>query len=153
MTQLPADIAALVPHRDTMLLLDRCLSADDDSATIEATVRPGQPFVTDTGMPAWVGIEYMAQAIAAWSGAQACRNGTAPDIGFLLGTRRYEASVPLFPHGSVLHITICKAFIADNGIGMFDCRIVLDDAEVASGSLSVFQPEDPASFLQGTTHE
>ena len=44
-------------------------------------------FVEDGQVPAWVGIEYMAQAIAAWAGCRARAAGKPPQLGFLLGSR------------------------------------------------------------------
>ncbi len=68
----------------------------------------------------------MAQAIAAHAGYLARQRGEPVQVGFLLGTRRYVCSVPLFPVGSVLHVHVQRALQGDNGLGAFDCRI--DDA-------------------------
>ena len=46
-----------------MLLLDRLLHADAETATAQLTVAPDALFLQDAGMPAWVGIEYMAQTV------------------------------------------------------------------------------------------
>lgn len=145
----PGDIAAMVPHGGAMLLLDALLHADEDHAVARTTVRSTQLFVDAHGMPAWVGIEYMAQTIAAWSGARARRAGSAPAIGFLLGSRRYTCDVPAFPRGSVLTITARVELIGDNGLGMFSCAIDMDGREVARANVSVFQPADAQAFLQG----
>ncbi|WP_456280358.1 hypothetical protein M1D55_05790 [Cupriavidus sp. JZ107] len=143
------DIAAMVPHGGAMLLLDALLHADEDHAIARATVRPTQLFVDANGMPAWVGVEYMAQTIAAWSGARARRGGSAPAIGFLLGSRRYTCDVPAFPRGSELTITARVELIGENGLGMFSCAIDMDGREVARANVSVFQPADAQAFLQG----
>lgn len=143
------DIGAMVPHGGAMLLLDALIHADEEHAIARATVRPTQLFVDAHGMPAWVGVEYMAQTIAAWSGARARRGGNAPAIGFLLGSRRYACDVPAFPRGSVLTITARVELIGDNGLGMFSCAIDMDGREVARANVSVFQPADAQAFLQG----
>lgn len=47
-------------------------------------------------MPAWFGIELMAQAIAAHVGLLSMRDGNPARPGVLLGSRKYEAHTPAF---------------------------------------------------------
>ena len=65
------DIEAVVPHRGRMRMVDQLLANDPDSVTVSAEIRPDNLFADAQGVPAWVGIEYMAQAIAAWAGCRA----------------------------------------------------------------------------------
>lgn len=139
----------VLPHAGAMRLLDRLLAADDDHAVATTTVRRDNLFADEGGVPAWVGIEFMAQTIAAWAGVRAWRDGGGPALGFLLGSRRYACDVPRFPLGSVLTMTARPELIGDNGLGMFACTLALDGREVARANVSVFQPADPAAFLQG----
>lgn len=145
---LPA-IAEVVPHAGGMRLLDELLSADEEHAVARTTVRATQLFVDESGMPGWVGIEFMAQAIAAWAGVRDWRAGRAPGIGFLLGSRRYECHEPAFPVGSVLTVHVRADLIGDNGLGMFSCALLLGERVVAHATISVFQPADAQAFLQG----
>ncbi|MGH6649221.1 hypothetical protein [Aquabacterium sp.] len=142
-----AHVEQLVPHRGTMSWLDRIVSVDADGAVAEADIRPGGFFVRDGGLPAWAGIEYMAQTVAAWAGHRARSEGRQVDIGFLVGSRRYESTRPVFPVGACLHIQVARELIADNGLGMFACRILIDGSVVASANLSVFEPPEGAAFL------
>jgi predicted hotdog family 3-hydroxylacyl-ACP dehydratase len=139
--QIPVE--ACVPHRGAMRLIDRLLCADDALAVAEVDVPLDGLFVRDGTVPAWVGIEYMAQTVAAWAGARAMRAGGRPRIGFLIGSRRYEARCASFRGGSTLRVEARCELMADNGLGMFDCRIFLEGVEVASARLSVFEPDDP----------
>jgi predicted hotdog family 3-hydroxylacyl-ACP dehydratase len=95
----------------------------------------------------------MAQTVAAWAGWQSCLGGNPPKIGFLLGSRRYSCSVSEFSNGQRLHIHISKTFQADNGLGQFDCKIVMNDQEVAQAALTVFEPLDASVFLKGNCNE
>lgn len=142
-------VREVVPHGGAMLLLDALVLADDAQCVARAEVRATQLFVDAAGMPAWVGIEYMAQAIAAWSGMRDRRDGKAPGVGFLLGSRRYECDVPHFPVGSTLTVSVRPELIGDNGLGQFACRIDMGGREVARANVSVFQPADARAFLQG----
>jgi predicted hotdog family 3-hydroxylacyl-ACP dehydratase len=142
-----------VPHRRGLLLIDRVLAADDDSAVCELTVRDGLFADTDAAIvPAWVGIEYMAQAIAAWAGIRHARHGSQPRPGFLLGSRRYMAHVSAFPLGQRLHVTVTCELLGDNGLGMFDCAILdaLSGQPQAEARVSVYeQPDSPQPESDG----
>ncbi|MGJ4748594.1 hypothetical protein ACQV5M_19690 [Leptospira sp. SA-E8] len=129
-----------IPHRRGMMLIDRLLAADDETASCELTVREGL-FSDGGGVPAYVGIEYMAQAVAAWAGAGHARHGRIPRPGFLLGTRRYETRVGLFPLGQKLHVEVQCELRGDNGLGMFTCKILdaLTGEELAQARVSVFE--------------
>ena len=109
------------------------------------------PVVHEGRMPGWVGLEYMAQTISAWSGAQHAQQGGSPRLGMLLGTRRYHAHVPDFAAGTRLRIEVHQEFVGANGLGMFDCRILREGEEVATARLSIFEPEDGESILRGST--
>lgn len=146
-----APIETWVPHRRAMLFIDRLIEAGASHAVTELVVPADGLFVRDGRMPGWVGLEYMAQTIAAWSGARHAGNGGKPRLGMLLGTRRYTALVPDFAAGTVLRVEARLEFVADNGLGVFDCRILQGDAEVATARLSTYEPEDGESILRGST--
>lgn len=140
----------LVPHRGDMSWLDCVLSADNETVVAQATIRTDDYFVRDGTMPVWCGVEYMAQAVAAWAGRRAQLKGEAVKIGFLLGTRRYDVNRQAFYVGDCLRIEARCELLADNGLGMFACRILVDGEVVASGNLSVFEPPDEAAFLNSS---
>ena len=144
-------IESYVPHRHPMLLIHRLLDAGPLHAVAEVTVPADGLFVHDGRVPGWVGIEYMAQTIAAWSGARDLAEGREPRQGMLLGTRRYHAAVSDLVPGMVLRVEAHQEFVADNGLGMFDCRILQLDTELATARLSVFVPEAGASLLKGVS--
>ncbi|HEX5693215.1 MAG TPA: hotdog family protein [Arenimonas sp.] len=147
---LRAAVERLVPHRGGMLWLDRILACDDEGAVAEAVVREEHPFIDGDAVPAWVGIEYMAQCIAAWAGGQALARGEPVKPGFLLGTRRYDCRRPRLVLGSRLRIEARRELMGDNGLGMFACRILDGDEEIAVANVSVFESPDPDAYL-GTT--
>jgi predicted hotdog family 3-hydroxylacyl-ACP dehydratase len=152
----PADarpMDAWVPHRGAMSLLDRVEAADEDGVVAWVTVPADGLFATAEGVPAWVGIEYMAQAVAAWSGARARDGGGSPRIGFLLGSRRYEARESVFAAGAQLRVSARCELIGANGLGMFDCRIEHAGRELATARLSVYEPPEGADSTPGATQE
>lgn len=141
-------IEDVVPHRGTMLFLHRLCYSDDDRVVVEADIRADHVFSSDTGVPSWIGIEYMAQAIAAWAGCRALRNGQPVRPGFLLGTRRYQCALSQFAFDSKLRIEACRELFGDNGMGMFTCRIFAGEEEIACANVSVFEPNDPAWMVE-----
>jgi len=144
-----SSIEAYVPHRGAMRLIDRVVAVDEAHAVAELDVPDDGLFVHDGAVPAWVGIEYMAQTVALWAGARAMRAGGAPAIGFLLGSRRYEAGVAAFPGGATLRVEARCEMAGDNGLGVFDCGIAMNGDIVATARLSVFEPKDGSALLEG----
>ena len=145
------DIQRVVPHRGTMRLVDRLVAWDEDSVAVELRVPHEGPFSHAEGVPAWVGVEYMAQAVACWAGCQARGRGEPPPIGFLLGTRRYECAVPLFSSGLHLRVEARREILGENGLGVFACRILAADGELATANVSVFEPPDAMAYLENET--
>lgn len=139
-----------IPHRGAMRLLDRVVAVDDTQVVAEVEVPFDGLFVRDGGVPAWVGIEYMAQAVSAWAGARARSHGGAPRAGLLLGTRKYETSGEPFACGARLRIEARCEIMGGNGLGLFDCTIE-DEAGVklAGARISVFDPPEGSSVLDG----
>ena len=144
------DIQTLVPHSGAMSLLDTLLDADAETLSAQVTIADGSMFCEAGAVGAWVGVEYMAQAVAAHAGNAARLRGEAVRVGFLLGTRRYACTVPAFPVGSVLNIHVRRALQGENGLAAFDCRIEDGRAggELASATITVFQPDHVEEFLQ-----
>jgi predicted hotdog family 3-hydroxylacyl-ACP dehydratase len=134
------DIRLLLPHSGRMVLLDRVICVDEESLCAEVCIRPDSLFCVHGGVGAWVGLEYMAQAIGAYAGYTARLRGEPVKIGFLLGTRQYECVLPLFAVGSLLRISVKRVLQNDDGLASFDCRI--DDArgQLAKANVTVIQP-------------
>ena len=144
------DIHTLVPHSGAMCLLDEMLAADAETLSARVAIGPDTMFCAGGAVGAWVGVEYMAQAVAAHAGYLAQQRGEPVRVGFLLGSRRYACTVPAFAAGSVLDIHVRCALKGETGLGAFDCRIVdaASGAELANATITVFQPENVEEFLQ-----
>ena len=143
-------VRELLPHDPPMVLLDRVISCEESSLVAEVVVKPESMFCNESGVPAWVGIEYMAQSVAAHAGAMARQRGGAPVIGYLLGTRSYKSAVSEFPIGASLTIVVEQLFV-EMGLGAFACRIDMGET-VAEAQINVYQPDDdgPGDIDAGT---
>lgn len=146
-------IAELLPHAGDMILLDAVERFGDEDVETRATVRPGGLFNREDGsLPAWVGVELMAQSVAAYAGCQARVRGEPVELGFLLGTRSYQCNVEAFVAGADLHIHATRSLQDDNGMGVFECRLSGPDIE-AFARLNVFRPPEVARYLQEPAHD
>ena len=80
-------VAELLPHRGRMVLLDRLERLDEDGCVALATLQPTHPFADDqANVPAYVGLEYIVQAVAAFVGLPRWQQGCDPLVGLVLGT-------------------------------------------------------------------
>jgi len=133
-------VSELLPHDPPMVLLDRALRYNESSLTAEVDIRPDSVLCGSDGVPGWVGIEYMAQAVAAHAGFKARLIGEQPAVGYLLGTRSYQCSVGNFPIGATLSVHI-ESLFTEMGLGAFACKIAMNGA-VATATINVYQPPD-----------
>ena len=134
--------AEFVMHRDPMLLLDTLVSADGENAICEWRVNPEDPFVENNlGVPAYVGVEFMAQCVAVHAGARARIAGLGPPLGFLLGARHFKSSISHFEIGERYRATCRELIRDDSGMGSYDCSILHGDETVAEARLAVLEKE------------
>jgi predicted hotdog family 3-hydroxylacyl-ACP dehydratase len=139
-------IADLLPHTGPALLLDDVIARTETGLSASVTIGPLSPFHRDNGVPAHVGIEYMAQTCGAFSGARARLAGEQPRVGFLLGTRRYQSVRGWFADGERLVVTSDLVY-RDAEVGVFDCLIRSGDEVVAKAQLIVSEPKDVSGLF------
>ena len=141
------NVAELVPHSGKMSLLDDIVAHGEGWLHAKVHITPDSMFVDDYGVPAWIGLEYMAQAVSAYAGLQERLNGGAPKIGFLLGSRKYLCSTDYFTMGQALLLKVHFEMAAENGLNVFNCELQ-GQGVTASAIVNVFQPDDAEKFLK-----
>lgn len=150
-TQLYPPIESILPHRDSMLLLDRVLACTEETLLAEYRVQgDGWYANAEAAMPAWIGIELMAQAVAAHVSLLAIRAGGQARPGVLLGTNKYQAHRAAFPGAALLQISARELLRSDEGHSAYDCTIAYDGACVAQAAIKVFQPTNFEEFMSGS---
>lgn len=142
----PWPLTALLPHTAPMILLDRAEAFSATCAVAIAEIRPGHPLGGINGVPAHVGIEFMAQTCGMHVGALAHTAGEPVRVGFLLGSRDYRCEIAEFPYGCDLRIEVETVF-SEGGMGVYACRIELDRVPIATANLNLYQPQDSTSIL------
>lgn len=144
-------IESILPHRGTMLLLARVHGWDEESLAAEAHVDPAAWYAdADGNMPAWIGIELMAQAIAAHVGLLSMREGQPARPGVLLGSRKYATSVPAFAPGQPLRVEAREVLRSTEGHGAYECTISTGARSLANAVIKVYQPTDFQAFIKGS---
>ena len=101
----------LLPHDHPMILIDSAWA--DSTAGFSSSVRISEDsafFEPSRGVPSYVGIEYIAQTVAALVGLESRRAGKEVRLGYLLGTRRFQATVSYFTLGERLTTRVAAEF-------------------------------------------
>lgn len=133
-------ITELLPHDAPMILLDKLVSCGHSELVAEVHIGLDSVFADANGdVPAWIGIEYMAQAVAALAGMRTRNNHLPPPIGLLLGTRKYLSSVDKFSNRDILQVSVKSEYEQDDGLSVFDCMITCDHV-IATAKINVYQP-------------
>jgi len=137
------EIAELIPHARRMLLLDRVLEHGPEHTVCSVNVARSELFQDAEGcVPAWVGIEYLAQCMAVYGSLVARTAGRAPRLGPFIGGRRVKLRTHRFRPGQVLRVTV-RHLRGDRGLVAFDGRIEdgEDGASLVEGRLNVYSAD------------
>ena len=135
-------VAEILPHRGPAVLIHEVIEDHRDGIRVLARVGRDHPYlVPGLGVPAWVGIELMAQAAAAHAGLKARRSQKPPNAGMLLGTRRFEALEPWFPENTELEVVAEQEFGAtgEGGVSACICSIRSGGRTFATATLVVLE--------------
>ena len=144
-------VSDVLPHGDLAILLDDLVAFEEDFLEAVVQINPTASFYDADmgGVPAWIGIEYMAQTVAAWAGARRLHHSKTIVPGFLLGAQRYECAQPVFLDGQKLTVKIWLQLESSEGLGSFNCEII-DESQVlvAEAVMNAFSPDDPSEVIQ-----
>lgn len=140
----------LLPHSPPMILLDRVLRYDSLNLVAEVAIRPDSMFydIDIDGVPAWVGIEYMAQTVSALAGLRAREKNQEIKLGLLLGTRRLILTHKVLPAGRCYHVHVKQIFWDESGLANFDCRVSLDQEVYVEAKINVFEADDIERIME-----
>jgi len=150
-------VAELLPHRGPAVLLDRVLAHDERETVCLVRVDASALFAREDGsVPAWIGLEYMAQTIAAHGGLLDRRLARPPRPGLFLGSRRLTFAADRFERGAMLraHARPVRGAAASGSLAggsrmmAFECALHAGDADserpdvLVSGILNVYLVDD-----------
>ena len=136
-------LAELLPQAEPMVLLagyEEPVSGDAVVAFVDVTA--ASPFYESAfgGVPSCVALEYMAQTMALAVGEMRRAAGAAPQLGFVLGSRKLETFVEVFKSGCRYRVTAVNTY-QDESFGSFACEIAAPDGSCAArAEMTAFQP-------------
>ncbi len=129
-------IAALVPHRPPMLLLDELVSHEGRTIVCRATIRDDHLFLEDGAVPALVAVELFAQTAAALVGLLAPAGGPSMQSGALLGSREVRLHTDALRVGDVVDVRCTEAWTIGPA-AQIDCVLLRAGEAIAEGSINV----------------
>ncbi len=140
-SSVPWSLIEVLPIREPMILLSGLDTWSDEAVSVFVEIDDDSLFLEEEGVPMQIGIEYMAQACAAYAGCRALSTGDRPGIGFLLGTRNFQSTRAFFRRGDRLRV-IASVEYQDDAMSMFACKIDIAGDPVATARISAYQPSD-----------
>ncbi len=142
-------VGDLIPHSPPMVLLDSISSYSEESLTAVISINEDSKFYDPRlkGVPSWVGIEYMAQAIATFSGIHSKIANKGIKLGFLLGSRKYQIINKVFANHHTYEIFVEKLYQDGSGLASFDCKILeqrqnQENLLCVESKVNVFEPDE-----------
>lgn len=146
------NIAPLVPHSGRMVLLDEIVAFGSDFVEARSSIRDDHCLLQREVLPILMGLEIMAQGVAAFAGIQDVLANQPIRLGFLLGTRKLHIHIKELPIGSKLAIDAKLSTQDATGMGVFDCQLrwlnapdsirqALTDDIILQAALNVYSPK------------
>jgi predicted hotdog family 3-hydroxylacyl-ACP dehydratase len=132
-------IEDVLPHAGRMVLLTRIAAHTERRTVCIAEISPTSLFAdADGGVPAWVGLEYMAQCIAAHGGLRARATGDPVPVGVLLGSRSITLHTARFAPGQHLEVEAAHVW-GEHDLFSFACAVrdAATGATLVEGTLAV----------------
>ena len=140
---------SIVPHKGKMLLLSRIISYDLKEQTLcaEYDITENCIFYNPVikVVPAWVGFEFIAQAISALSGLRGLMSEEEPKIGYILSVSSMQIISPFFQAGNTVQINVKESGLLDQ-VYNFEGTIFLEGKEVLNGKLTVIETSEKQSI-------
>ena len=138
-----------IPHSGTLALINEITETGE--GWIECSVKPQDAWLFRTQenkIPSWIGIEYMAQTIAAFAGWNDSQRGLPVKVGFLLGSRKVALHTDFFENDIIY--TRAELVFKDDELGSFKCSISSEDRTtlLAEATVNVFQPRNIDQFIK-----
>jgi predicted hotdog family 3-hydroxylacyl-ACP dehydratase len=139
-------VAQLLPHRGRMVLLTRVLAHAREGTSCTVAIDAQDLFRAHDGtIASWIGVEYMAQCVAAHAGLIGRAAQREPRVGYLVSSRRLRFHVPRFDAGQTLRVSASQLWGGEQGLVAFQCKV--EDhgsgALLVEGRLNCYMPEVP----------
>lgn len=132
--------AQLLPHGESAVFIERIVEHDESGIACE--VVPGKrdgALAENEVIPTELGIEYMAQAVAAYAGLREAVERRR-DVGYVIAVRDLRVHTPGFVLGETLLVRATWQW-GEANLARFSTSIERNGTLLASAFLSVFRPK------------
>jgi predicted hotdog family 3-hydroxylacyl-ACP dehydratase len=132
-----------------MVLLSEVIEYSEEVAVCRAVIRADGLFANADGSTgSWLGLELMAQCIAAHSGLVLRSEGQPPRIGFVISSQRLHFASNRYHAGQQLRIRSEHVWGKSTGMVSLSCSIHDENSDtlLAEGTLNCFLPKDEAEL-------
>lgn len=142
-------LESLIPHRRTLKLIENIEDTSKDNFLSSLVIKEDSFMYTDSGVPSFCSLEYMAQTIAAYNAYHYSNNNEAK-IGFIVSIRKLFNTISYFELGTKLTVNVNPVLIVKN-TGNFDCSVFIDGQKVSSAKITAYLPtsEELEEFKNG----
>jgi predicted hotdog family 3-hydroxylacyl-ACP dehydratase len=143
---IPADIEALIPHRDRMKLIDGILDISDERATTIARVSDRWPLYEAGSVDPVVLIELVAQTAAVHiSGRRQSGRNAADRRGWMVGIKKADFFVGSIPVNTILK-TIVKSLNAMDYYSVLEGEVYAGADLLCRAQIQVLRESDNESI-------
>jgi predicted hotdog family 3-hydroxylacyl-ACP dehydratase len=139
------ELLSLIPHRGKMLLLSRVKGYNLEELVIESEYDITEDCLffdpAMGGVPSWVGFEFIAQTISAFSSIEDREMGRKAKFGFILSVSAMRAEIPFFKAGSTAQIK-AKQISRLDSVFNYEGEITLEGRKVLETKITVMDVDD-----------
>ena len=140
-----AQLLTVIPHRGRMLLLDAINEYDTKVNSVEGEYRITEDCLfydpAAKGVPAWVGFEFIAQAVSALTGIGYRERGEVPKTGFILSISQLQIGLSFFAIGSIITIKAKQVDHMDSHF-VFSGEIFVEGEKVLEGKITLIEVDN-----------
>ena len=135
-------IKDLIMHSGNMQFIDDIIKITDHNIICQSVIKPHNPYWDHKSncLPSWIGIEFMAQSIAIWSGYHYYISNQKIPMGLLLGTRNYNSYTHKFNLDETI-IMQAELLIKNVSSAAFNCSIHAQEHLLAESQINIFEKQ------------
>ena len=139
------ELLSIIPHRGKMFLLSRVNNYDLNEYSLEAEYDITKKCIFYDpefgGVPAWVGFEFIAQAISALVGLWRRERGEDVKLGFIMSVSSVKIGLPFFRDGDTVELKVKRINRMDM-MYTFEGFVFLDGSTVLEGKITILDVDE-----------
>ena len=139
------ELLSIIPHRGKMVLLSRVNNYDLKEYSLDAEYDITEDCIFYDpeygGIPAWVGFEFIAQAISALVGLWRRERGEDVKLGFIMSVSSVKLGLPVYKAGNTVQLKVKRINRMDM-VYTFEGFVYLDGSTVLEGKITILDVDE-----------